>query len=642
MATSGLYGQSPTGSIIAQPGSESSGLYGQSPNFGGSYFEWFVFQEAVSQPATPTGGSWSFSTNTGTPPSGWSLLPPSAPVNQVWVSIALVNSRSSAALVWTEPGLFGVVPQFSFGTTITGAPGTNASVINTGTATNPILTFTIPRGDKGDTGNAATIAVGTTTTTAPGTSASVTNVGTSGAAIFDFAIPRGAGVNSGGTVGQVLTKASGTDYDTTWTSITGTWNYQGTWNASTNTPTLTSSVGTNGYYYVVNVAGTTNLNGITDWQVGDFAIFNGSVWQKIDQSWAQAGANSDITSMSGLTGGITTPDYITFDVNPSTVPTAPGSLYWDSADGNQTLSLVMADGTATQQIGEEQYYRIKASSAITNGQLVMFTGTVGASGALTGAPASGLTASTASYVMGIATQDIPLNGWGYITSFGLVRQLNTNAWAAGTILYYDPSVAGGLTSTVPAAPNAKVQVCAVIYQSAVNGSLFVRPAFGGALGQYEGDVGLTSVTAGDVLVRNSGNTVWENKAQSTLIVGNVSGVVAIANGGTNGTATPTAGAIPYGTGTAYAFTGVGTSGQILTSTGASAPTWTSVSGIAVTSINFGTTGLTPAVATNGAVTVSGTLALANGGTGATTVSGAQTNLQVDPAGTAVAMAIALG
>ena len=62
----------------------------------------------------------------------------------------------------------------------------------------------------------------------------------------------------------------------------------------------------------------------------------------------------------------------------------------------------------------------------------------------------------------------------------------------------------------------------------------------------------------------------------------------------------------------------------------------------VTTISFGTTGLTPATATSGAITVAGTLALANGGTGATTVSGAQTNLQVDPAGTAVAMAIALG
>ena len=51
--------------------------------------------------------------------------------------------------------------------------------------------------------------------------------------------------------------------------------YQGTWNASTNSPSLTSSVGTKGYYYVVSVAGSTNLNGITDWKLGDWAIFNG-------------------------------------------------------------------------------------------------------------------------------------------------------------------------------------------------------------------------------------------------------------------------------------------------------------------------------------------------------------------------------
>ena len=62
-------------------------------------------------------------------------------------------------------------------------------------------------------------------------------------------------------------------------AVLGALNYQGTWNASTNTPTLTSSVGTKGYYYVVSVAGSTNLNGITDWVVGDWAVYNGTAWQ---------------------------------------------------------------------------------------------------------------------------------------------------------------------------------------------------------------------------------------------------------------------------------------------------------------------------------------------------------------------------
>ena len=78
-------------------------------------------------------------------------------------------------------------------------------------------------------------------------------------------------------------------------NIIGALNYKGTWNASTNTPTLVSSVGTKGDYYVVSFAGTTNLNGVTDWQINDWAVFNGSVWEKID--------NTDlVVSVNGQTG----------------------------------------------------------------------------------------------------------------------------------------------------------------------------------------------------------------------------------------------------------------------------------------------------------------------------------------------------
>ena len=233
-----------------------------------------------------------------------------------------------------------------------------------------------------------------------------------------------------------------------------------------------------------------------------------AVWLDINGDISQA-----IRNISGITGAITAPESITFDLAPSVVPTAPGSLYWDAADGNQTLSLVMANGDAIQQIGEEQYFRIKASAPITEGQVVMFTGTVGASGGLTGAPATGLTAATASYVMGIATHNLATNDWGYVTSFGLVRGINTTggaeAWVDGQILYLDPTVAGGLTKTLPTAPNPKVQVCAVIY-AASNGSLFVRSTFGGILGQYEGDVQITSPANGNLLVRNQTTGAWVN------------------------------------------------------------------------------------------------------------------------------------
>jgi hypothetical protein len=83
------------------------------------------------------------------------------------------------------------------------------------------------------------------------------------------------------------------------TNAIGALNYKGTWDAATNNPTLVSSVGTKGDYYVVSVAGTTNLNGTTLWGVGDMAIFNGSIWQKAD-----GGDTSLVTSLTvtGLTG----------------------------------------------------------------------------------------------------------------------------------------------------------------------------------------------------------------------------------------------------------------------------------------------------------------------------------------------------
>ena len=83
-----------------------------------------------------------------------------------------------------------------------------------------------------------------------------------------------------------------------WAQVAGGLSYQGTWNASTNTPTLTSGVGSNGYYYIVATAGSTNLDGITDWQIGDWLLFNGTNWQKIDQT-------NLVTSVNGQTGAVT-------------------------------------------------------------------------------------------------------------------------------------------------------------------------------------------------------------------------------------------------------------------------------------------------------------------------------------------------
>lgn len=112
-------------------------------------------------------------------------------------------------------GPAGSAATITVGTTTTGNPGTNASVTNSGTSSAAVFNFTIPRGNTGATGpqgpdgDAATITVGTVTTGAPGTSATVVNSGTSSAAVLDFTIPRGDKGESGSGAGDMLAA----DYD---------------------------------------------------------------------------------------------------------------------------------------------------------------------------------------------------------------------------------------------------------------------------------------------------------------------------------------------------------------------------------------------------------------------------------------------
>jgi hypothetical protein len=79
----------------------TGGLYGNSNSAILSYFTWFVFQQASSQPSTPTGGSYNFQTNVGIPPSGWANSP-AIPTTQVWMSMAIVSSQNST-ITWSSP-----------------------------------------------------------------------------------------------------------------------------------------------------------------------------------------------------------------------------------------------------------------------------------------------------------------------------------------------------------------------------------------------------------------------------------------------------------------------------------------------------------------------------------------------------------
>ncbi len=394
----------------------------------------------------------------------------------------------------------------------------------------------------------------------------------------------------------ITVNSKGVITSATTASIGGGLSYQGGWNALTNSPALASGVGTAGYYYIVTTAGTTNLDGITDWQIGDWAIFSGSVWQKIDQTntvasvngqvgvvvltasdvgaqpadaqltdiagltpadgafivgdgtnfitesgstartslgAAASGANSDITSMSGVTGGISTPDFIQFD-SAATVTDATAKLYYNNADQFQTLAFQM-NGAVVQHIGEELYYRVKLSAPATKGDVLMFTGTLGASGGLTAAPATGLTADQANYILGVSMQTGTTNDWVTVVEFGEIKGIDTTggseAWTQGQVLYYNPAVAGGLTDTKPTTPNAIAVMAAVVHVSSSSGILFVRPTFGSVLGGTDGNVQFGTLNNGDLIVYDSVQQRWENAAQSTITAGAVANSVTFTNTG---------------------------------------------------------------------------------------------------------------
>ena len=398
--------------------------------------------------------------------------------------------------------------------------------------------------------------------------------------------------------------------------------------------TITATGGSTGTVTSVDVSGSTTGLTFTGGPIttsgtitmgGTLIVANGgtgattAAGARTNLGAAASGANSDITSLSGITGGIATPDYIDFDTTAAPAR-ATGRLWWDNADGVQTLNLGMAGSNATLQIGEEMYFRIKASSAITEGQVVMFTGTVGGSGAITGAPATGLTKDTASYIMGVATENIANNGWGYVTQFGLVRGINTTggaeAWVDGQILYYNPAVPGGLTKNVPTAPAAKVEVAVVVNAaSGGSGSLFVRPVARFSLGQLN-DVETSTAAGNDLLQYNGTSGYWQHKSPSLISVGTATN---LAGGAAN--------RIAYQTGAgATGFVAAPTVANTFLEWSGSAFQWSSNPLGTVTSVDVsgGTTGLTTSggpVTSSGTITLGGTLAVTNGGTGVTTSTG---------------------
>lgn len=248
----------------------------------------------------------------------------------------------------------------------------------------------------------------------------------------------------------------------------------------------------------IGVGDVTSSSSSTDNAITRFDGTTGKVIQNSVATLDDGGNLAGIPTITDI-------NYIDFNTGYSTTLGA-GQLGWN---GNDTLGLGMIGGNVIQHIGEDQFFYCKASSAITKGQVVMFTGAVGASGVPTGAPATGITDGT--YIMGIAAESIASNGFGLVQAFGTLRNVNTSGYSDGDVLWYDPAVTGGLTATKPSAPNVKAQMAAVINGgSSGGGTILIRINAGSTLGGTDSNVEFGTLATGD-LVRYNG-TYWTNVA----------------------------------------------------------------------------------------------------------------------------------
>lgn len=216
----------------------------------------------------------------------------------------------------------------------------------------------------------------------------------------------------------------------------------------------------------------------------------------------------------------------------------PGQLTWNPDDGTLNVGLL---NDVVLQVGQEQHYYPKnvSGSQIDNGEAVMFAGTIGASGKLQIDLAQSDVSIPAEYFMGLATQDIANNDFGYVTAFGLVRGIDTTGtpvgevWSDGDLLYLS-TTPGQLTLTPPTSPNPKILVAAVVYADANIGSLFVRPTWGDYLSSLH-DVYISGIADNDILIWDDTNQRWANSADIIVDTVTVNESMLIAIVDVNGT-----------------------------------------------------------------------------------------------------------
>ena len=331
-------------------------------------------------------------------------------------------------------------------------------------------------------------------------------------------------VNDGRDRGTVL------DYYTTapisafmgWKNANGRFEFASNVTLANNVVTVNQLANISANYYIGNGSQLTGITATTG--NANYANFAGQV---VDAT------QSNITTVGNLVNltvvGNASANSIQLNTGTGVTTANVGAMFWDAA--SNTVSLGMLNGV-TQQIGLESYVLVKASATITDGQAVMFTGANG--NHVTAAPADTTSVGfRAEYIIGIATQSIATNDFGYITVLGIVHGLNTNAFNVGDILWVDNATPGALTATRPSDPNFQIEVAAVTKKSAGDGHLQVRVTAFNSLNDLT-NVNTTTPTTGQALVYNSANTTWVNGIPNIANIAysvsgaNVSGAVAFA------------------------------------------------------------------------------------------------------------------
>jgi hypothetical protein len=284
------------------------------------------------------------------------------------------------------------------------------------------------------------------------------------------------------------------------------------------------------------ITGSLEITGSTSSTGGFTGSLFGTASNAISASYALTSSYSINPIVSGSIGPV---DSIYFNTS-SAVSVNVAEIAWNPLDGTFDMGLL---NNVTLQVGQEMHFYGKATGAISNGDAVMFAGSQGDHILISKASQATINEHP-EYFIGVATQAFTNNEFGYVTVLGKVRGLNTLAYNQGAVLYFDSegTTAGALTSTKPVAPNAKIEVAAVVRVHGTQGILEVRPHVMPKLEDIQ-DVGITNASFGDLLVRN--NDTWRNTKQlsgsygltgslnATSFTGSLSGTATNAHSGSD-------------------------------------------------------------------------------------------------------------